>query len=521
MAHILGLDIGNRSVKALLLESSLRGSNLLSFVEQKIDEEGGLAGALSTLASQKHLVADQVVVAMPATSEAYHYLSFPFSDAKRIQATMGFEIESQIPYDLSEVVFDYHILKSSKGGGAEVLVATIKKDEIKSLLTTLSQVGIDPRIVTTSPLAYQALLGTVFSSPDSEYPQAILDIGHQRTTLCIGTPNRGMEFARTFTLGGKDLTASIATEFQVSLLDAETWKDHEASVMQGKEVPPEVQKASNAVLRGFAPLVREIRSSLRAYSARTHENVEKLWLAGGTSQLKGLGFLLAQELQTEVATVPLFLEEENSPVSQASAPVAAQAYALALRGLNSSRATKINFRKDEFAFKGHLDYFKGKVGILAAYAGILLLLSLALLGTKFQVLASREANIDKTMHNLTQRVLGQPQKDYLVALSLLKGKGSPAATLPTYSSVNLFTEVSTRAQKVEVIFDEIDVQLDRIRLHGEANDFDGVDRLVTALQSYSCFKEIKRGRTQQTKDGNKIEFDLDVRVQCSTPNANT
>ena len=93
MARILGLDIGARTVKALLLESSLRGFAVRAYHEAPIDEQAGLAGALTALQAGKQLAADQVVVAVPGAAVATHLLTLPFTDLKRIDSTIGFEVE--------------------------------------------------------------------------------------------------------------------------------------------------------------------------------------------------------------------------------------------------------------------------------------------------------------------------------------------------------------------------------------------------------------------------------------------
>ncbi|HEY3445714.1 MAG TPA: type II secretion system protein GspL [Myxococcales bacterium] len=562
MARILGLDIGARTVKALLLESNLRGFAVRAYYEAPVDPSAGtadgagqasssgagatvvtaipapagsaaagaaaapapasgpwpgLAAALSALQAGKQLAADQVVVAVPGAAVAMHLLTLPFTDPRRIESTIAFEVEGQLPYDLADVVFDYQVL-SQHDGKSDILVGAVKKEDLTRLLETLKAAGVDPRVVTTSALAYQsvlagALTGYSGAPPAGNTVEAIVDIGHERTSVCVGRSGGGIEYARAFSGGGKELTRAIAAEFKVTLKDAEAWKDNEGDVTLGPDVPPENEKAAAALLRGLAPIIREIRSTLRAHSAKSHKEVGRIYLTGGTSRLKGLGPLLSRELGTEV--VPLeAVPQAGSPVPPERAPMASQAFALAQRGHGGARSAKFNLRKGELAFKGDLDYLKGKVGRLAAFAGVLVVLSLGLVWARFHVLQKAEGELDKTLCTTTTRVVGSCQKDYLVALSLLKGKGSVAAALPVYSAVDLFAEVTARTQNLTVKIDDMNVQLERVQLHGETDSFDGVDQVVSSLKSFKCFQEIKRGKVQKSKDGTKVTFDLDIRVQC-------
>ena len=504
MARILGLDIGARTVKALLLESNLRGFAVRDYHASPLPDAAALPAALAALQAGGQLAADQVVVSVPG-------------------ALVGGELAAglQLPYDLSEVVFDYQVL-GKREGKSDVLVGAVKKDELLKLLEVLLAAGVDPRVVTSSALAYQSLLaagmtGHSGAPPPGEAAEAIVDIGHERTSICIGTSGGALEYARVFSGGGRELTRAVAAEFKVTLRDAEAWKDNEGDVTLGPDVAPESEKSAAALLRGRAPIVREVRSTFRAHFARFHRPVGRVFLAGGTSRLKGLEGVFARELSAEVLKLDAL--PPGAPVDSAQAGAASLAFALALRGHGSARAARFNLRKAELAFKGDLDYLKGKVSRLAVFGGVLLALAVLLVFAKFQTLSKAEKELDTTLCTATQRVLGQCQKDYLVALSRLKGKGSAGAALPAYSSVDLFAEVASRAQALNVKFEDMAIQLDRVQLRGETESFDGVDQLVGALKGFKCFQEIKRGKVQKNKDGTKVTFDLDIRVQCGPEGA--
>jgi general secretion pathway protein L len=516
MARILGLDIGARSVKALQLESSFRGFEVRAFAQAKVDPEGGVKAALAALKEGGHLAGDQIVVALPGCGVATHLLTLPFADPRRIEATLGFEVESQLPYDLADATLDSQILQT-KDGKSDVLVGTARNEELTALLALLAQVGLDPRIVTTSALAYQPLLAQRSTGNPGPAPlegsEAIVDIGHERTSVCIAGPS-GLESARTFSGGGKELTRAVANEFKVSLADAEAWKDNEGDVTLGPDTPPEVERAAGALLRALSPLVRELRATLRAHSARFRTPVARIYLAGGTARLKGLGPVLARELGVEVLPLDPVPRDGSGVIPAGSEAIAAQAFALAVRGHGAARAARFNLRKGAFAFKGDLAYLKGKASRMAIFAGVLAFLSAMFIWAQRSALVAREAAYDGVLCQLTAKAIGQCQKDYTVALSIMKGKGSPTASLPAYSALDLFNELAVRAQAVKVKLEETEVQLDRVRLRGETESFEGVDQLVAALKGFKCFQEIKRGKVQKDKAGAKVLFDLDIRVLC-------
>jgi general secretion pathway protein L len=152
MARILGLDLGSHSVKGLLLDTNTRGGGIKAQAEVRRgegDRQETLRAALRELLAHPELQhADQVVVALPGQSLATHQLAMPFSDPKRIEATIPFEVESQLPFELSEAVFDYQVASLVKDKGSELLVGVVRREELSGLLGLLAELGVDPRVVT-------------------------------------------------------------------------------------------------------------------------------------------------------------------------------------------------------------------------------------------------------------------------------------------------------------------------------------------------------------------------------------
>ncbi len=529
MSRILGLDLGAYSVKALLLESNFRSFTVRAFTEVKLNPETGLKGALETLKAGGHLAADQEVVAAPGCSVATHVITLPFSDPRRIEATLGFEVEGQLPYDLSEVVYDHQQLLAKPDGKSEILVGVLRTDEIENFLGLLKECGVDPRIVTTSALAYQNLLANGIlaaaaaapangDAPAQESVLAVVDIGHERTSIAIGQNAGTLEYARTFQGGGRDLTRIVAADFKVSPEDAQAWKETEGDVTLGEGVGAEAERAASALLRGLAPIIREIRSTIRAHFARFKKPLTRIYLTGGTAKLRGLVPVLARELAVEVVPLEAIPRETVSSLDVPNLDAqGSQAFALAMRGHSVSRGARFNLRKGQYAFKGDLDYLKGKVSRLAAMAAALVVLSMALVWSQFRAIDMREKALDDLLCTTTQRVLGKCQRDYLVALSMLRGQGTAGEVIPELSAVDLLAEVTNRTEtvKAEVRFDEMEMQLQRIRLRGQTESFDGVDQLVSALKGYRCFQDIKRGQVQKNREGTHIQFELDINVQCA------
>ena len=63
-------------------------------------------------------------------------------------------------------------------------------------------------------------------------------------------------------------------------------------------------------------------------------------------------------------------------------------------------------------------------------------------------------------------------------------------------------------------FSQMVFDLDRIVLRGETDSTRSIDKLAAALKSYRCFREVKEGKVDRAKDSSRVQFQLDVQVDC-------
>ena len=311
MARVLGLDLGSHTLKGVIVETTYRGATVKSYFTAPVPPDGEridrLKAALPKLVEQGAALVDSIVISLPGTTLATHPIALPFSDPKKIESTLAFEVESQLPYDLSDAIFDHQVGVSDEKG-AQLLVGVARKTELKPTLDLLRDAKLDPRIVTHAGLVYQSLLSTIpHAAVRGDEAVAILDLGHERCSLAIGKPSGAVEFARTFAGGGWALTKALSTEFKISLPDAQAWKEEHGAV--GTEVVgSEAERAAGAFMRALQPVLRDLRSTLKSYNSRSHRPIGQLLLCGGTAKLKGLAEQLGTDLNLPTKLLELPVE---------------------------------------------------------------------------------------------------------------------------------------------------------------------------------------------------------------------
>jgi len=286
------------------------------------------AAAVSALLSGRGWKFDLAVVAFPGAAVSSHAVTLPFTDPRRIAEAVGFELEGQLPFELADVAWDWQLL-GIRDGKSDLLVTVVRKAELSALLAALAGAAVDPRAVVPAGVALATLppSGALPPPPedgDAAGAEAILDVGWERTSLCVtsaGGPGAatagglrlatagGLEAARTFPFGGAQVARALARELGLSDADAAAILSAES---RGEPVPAALAEAARdprapeAVRRALVPLVRELRASLRAWRTRAGaQPLRRLLLAGELGRLPGLAELLGPEVEGPVSALEL------------------------------------------------------------------------------------------------------------------------------------------------------------------------------------------------------------------------
>jgi general secretion pathway protein L len=542
--RILGLDLGASAVKAVLVESTFRGWTVVDAARAPLPEgvpgPGRHAAAVRALVEARGWTHDTAVVAFPGIGST-SVVTLPFTDPRRIEQTVGFEVEGQIPFDLADVAWDWQPM-TVREGKTELLVAVVKKDDLAALLAALGEVSVDPRAVIPPGPAYAALAAAgalaapaaaaepvpaepspaPVAEPGAIAPLApasaevVVDIGHERTSVAVISAGT-CEAARTFAFGSAHLARALARGLGISESDGAALLAAEAG---GPPAPEPVaafaldERAADSLRRALVPLVREVRATLRGWRARAGaRTVSRLLLAGEVARLPGLPDVLAPEVDGPVA--PIALAGPAERIGAAEAPGLALALSLALRGHLGARAGRLNLRRGELAYTRDFEHVKGRVARLGAYAALVVVVAILSAGVKVFALSRQEAALDRALCDAETKIVGKCFPNFEEAQAVLRGKAGTGATLPRVSAVDLLAELSAKnPEGVPVRFERIEITKDKLHLQGTTDAAENVDRIASALKSSRCFADARSGGARRRGSDGKFEFSIDSSLTC-------
>jgi type IV pilus assembly protein PilM len=247
----------------------------------------------------------------------------------RIQA----EASQHIPFDIADVNLDYQLLESVDGQ-MDVLLVAVKKDKILNHTNVLAQAGKTPMVVDIDAFALQNCFEVNYD-PDPAQTVSLLNVG--ASVMNINIVRGGVPlFTRDVSVGGNQYTDALQKELDLSFEDAEKLK-------KGDSVAGVAEEQRTTILRSVSDiLILEIQKTFDFFRATAAgENIQRIYIAGGSARVPGLVDLLREEFAMPVEELYPFRKIVINPGRHSEeeirdlAPRLAIAVGLALRSFES------------------------------------------------------------------------------------------------------------------------------------------------------------------------------------------
>lgn len=256
---------------------------------------------LATAQAVKSLVGEgyrgKATVIAPGYQLLTKTIKVPHVDASKQQQIIAFEAQQNIPYPLSEVVWDNQVI-ADDGVETEVLLIAIKADVINRFCQRLGREGVSPNSVQASSiLDYNAVR---FCQEGQTEDCLVVNIGARASNLLFITES-GF-FIRNIALGGNALTQSLADSLGKSFREAEQVK----TAFFGGHTSYEADHPSVQILQNNAQvfqkrLSQEITRSIVNFRRQKGAGAPvKILLTGRGALLPGLSEYLSETQKVDV-----------------------------------------------------------------------------------------------------------------------------------------------------------------------------------------------------------------------------
>ncbi|HSI85589.1 MAG: type IV pilus assembly protein PilM [Candidatus Methylacidiphilales bacterium] len=309
--RIIALDIGNSTVKLASFAIQNGALTLLAYGSRELGLDPNnqdsrfpaVAGTLQELAKEFRLKGRPVNISVAGNAVFMKFVKLPKVDADQLHQMIGFEAQQNVPFQISEVTWDYQLLRGATADQNEAIIAAIKSDALEEehRVTTLG--GFRPNRVDISSLAlYNAYRYNYETTDDCTL---LIDIGAKATNFFFIEKDR-VYIRPGVPIAGNLLSQNIAADLNEPFASAETLKKGKGFVSLGGAYAdpedPEAARISKVIRNTMTRLHNEINRTIISY--RTNQggtNPRRVLLAGGSSRIPYLDVFLAEKLGVTVA----------------------------------------------------------------------------------------------------------------------------------------------------------------------------------------------------------------------------
>ncbi|MCC9601411.1 type IV pilus assembly protein PilM [Stieleria sp. JC731] len=357
-SSVWGIEIGQSALKALRcsLVNDEVVADAFDFIEYpkilsqpEADPEELIADALNQLIERNDGMREKICMSVPGQSGLSKFFKPPPVEVKKVADLVRYEARQQIPFDLSEVVWDYQMMPGSmvEDGYAldcEVGLFAMKQQQAKRQMQPFNDANLEVDVVQLSPIslynmvAYdrmnERLEGEVFNADDPPPSSVLLSIGTDSSDLII--TNGFRIWQRSMPIGGNHFTRQLTKDLKMTFAKAEHIKRNAREAVDPKLIFQTMRPV-------FNDLVTEVQRSIGFFrSIDRKAEIGELLVTGNTVKMPGLAAYLGKNLGFEVHILDRFnrLGGEDvlsMPAFRDNATTFSVCYGLCLQGLGLSQ----------------------------------------------------------------------------------------------------------------------------------------------------------------------------------------
>ncbi len=341
---IVGIDVGTSSVKLVQLKAVKGGYRLLNLgiaqlppeaiVDNRVMDSVAVVDSIRNLVENQKIKTKNVATSVSGHSVIIRKISMPVMTEEEVEASIEWEAEQFIPFEISEVNLDFQITGPDPKDPAQMSVVLVaaKKDFVNEGLTVFNECGLNPVVLDIDSFAIENAFQANYDVDEGEIV-ALINLG--ANTMNVNVIKEGISvFTRDIQTGGNMFNEEIQKRLGINSVEAEQAK-------LGGDIG-EIDSAILAEVMSDSAdtLAQEIQRSLDYFSATsTDDRVTRVYISGGVSKTVGIDKAFEQRLGVPVETMDPFrriaVDEDlfDPAYVQAVGPLFAVGVGLAMRRL--------------------------------------------------------------------------------------------------------------------------------------------------------------------------------------------
>ena len=489
--RIFSLEVGDTELKASVLQTSFRDYKVTAFHRAPLPN-GSVAEPLKRFLAQHAEAGDTILSVLPGDLVTWRTFFLPFRDLKKVAQTVPFEMESNVPFGLDEVVVDYQILHRDRAG-TTVLAALVQKEDLERHLALLQQGGVDPKIVDVGPLASLNTLNLVADRPPTFL---FVDFGPHATTAALYR-NRELAGLRTLTRGAPTAAAN------------------------GNGAPVDADGDVDGLLDVDA-LVGELRWTFLALNGAPLDDNLVCYIAGDAAIVDSVERPLAAALPADVQRLDRLALRNLGRDVGIQATGFSSSLGLALREVSPSNTLGVNFRRGEFTFHRAQQELRQAVRNVVILGLVVVALTLVDMGVKRYQLARQAAELDAQIQHVFAATLPELGRvanpktslhDETEALHQRVNLLNDIVPVSSSTSIDILRAAAAAVpNKIRIDCEEYTMDPDAVRVRCNSDTYDSVDTIKEELLKTGYFSDVEVKDAKTAAKGTGVDFRMTLKL---------
>ena len=323
--EVVFIDLGSYSVKFLRGSSERKIVRYLDFHENIIEKSFGedenkwtdinisafnVIEAIQFKLIKEYLEenpsVEKVIINLPSHYSTLRFITLPVKNRKKIEQMIPFQLEGELPYPSLEGQLAIFPIITQKG--SYTLCSSVHTKDFDHFFQEARKL--------TPPVGAIIGLESIYQTFALEYnlsePIAIIDLGHSKS-VCYLFYNKRLVGVETSFVCGQVTDEMIAQTYKISREDAISFKHKNAFFLTDEEFEKADEDQKNFSLlmkKVFSNFVDDFKRWGVGYQLKTRQEIQKVFITGGMSNIKSINKFLTHSLDVQVDHVNFLHQSE-------------------------------------------------------------------------------------------------------------------------------------------------------------------------------------------------------------------
>lgn len=320
---LLSIDIGSQNIKIaygkhnkdkIYIDKLIMTETPLHCIEDgNITDKMKLVDVIKEMLSISGIKTKDVVFTTKSTDIISREVLVPDVEKEELDTVVQYEIQQYLPIIMEDYIVQYNVLEHIKDQSPEgivnklnALTVTYPKRMAEQYLKLAEDLSLKPEALDVNFNAVSKLFENNFDINGEifikEQTTAVIDMGAEKICINIFCDGK-MVFNRIISSGGNVIDRNLARSFDISLEEAEKRKKEFCDLLGEKGITH--MEELNAVIRETTDSwIDELGRVLQFYTNKKVGNkIDRIFIHGGTSRLKGLAGYMKNMLNIQVSNI--------------------------------------------------------------------------------------------------------------------------------------------------------------------------------------------------------------------------